>query len=300
MKTLICINGHIHALRATRLAAKFACTTNSEATFLFVRRYRKDTRGYNIRRKATEVFADWGEELPEIKYLHEAENTFKETRGDSGKEIQVGRPRRTLVHIGGGIFEEGSVYLRSDSQAHLKIREGVPHEEIIKEAREGRYELVMLGAHRLIGCRWCEIENIPLRVAQKAPCPVTVIGTDFEEGQPVLVCVGRNDPPESTLRLGKAITAIMKSEIEVLSVQRTANPAFQFTEKVASMMNEWSESSLKVTPRVMTGDPIEVILEMAPHYGLIVCLSGRKRRKYRLGKVTKKVLCRQLNVLIPK
>lgn len=298
MKTLICINGHVHALRATKLAAKFACATNSEATFLFVRRFRKSARGYNIRRKAQEVFADWREELPEMKYLHQAEDVFKQARGGREKKIQTEEAGTALVHVGGGIFEEGKVYLRSDSQAHLKIREGIPHEEIVEEAREGRYELLMLGAHRLVGCRWCEIENIPLRVAQEAPCPVTVIGEDFEEGQPVLVYVGSDDPPDSTLHLCRVITATMKSEIEVLSVQRTANPAFQYGEKVSSMMDEWSRSSLKVTPRVMAGDPVEVILEMAVHYGLIVCSSGKKRRKNRLGKVTKKVLCGQLNVLI--
>jgi nucleotide-binding universal stress UspA family protein len=298
VKTLICINGHVHALKATKLAARFARSVNSEATFLFVRRYRKDTRGYNIRRKATEVFADLREELPEMKYLHEAEDMFKQVQGVRDERIPIEEPRRTLVHVGDGIYEEGRVYLRSDGQAHLKIREGMPHEEIIREAQEGRYELILLGAHRDAGCRWYEIENIPLRVAQKAPCPVTVISKDFEEGQPVLVCVGRDDPPESTLHLGRVITASMKSEIEVLSVQRTANPAFQFAEKVSSMMDEWSESSLKVTPRTMTGDPARVILEMAPNYGLIVCSSGEKRRRNRLGKVTKKVLCRQFNLLI--
>jgi nucleotide-binding universal stress UspA family protein len=298
VKTLICINGHVHALKATKLAAKFACAANSEATFLFVRRYRKDARGYNIRRKTTEVFADWTEELPEMKYLHEAEDVFKQARGDRQEEIQVEDPSRTLVHVGGGVFEEGRVYLRSNSQAHLKIREGVPHEEIIREAQEGRYELVMLGAHRVDGCRWYEIENIPLRVAQKAPCPVTVIRKDFEEGQPVLVCVGRKDPPESTLHLGRVIAASMKSEIVVLTVHRTANPAFQFAQKVSSMMDEWLESSLKVTPRTMTGDPAKVILNMAPHYGLIVCSSSQKQKKHRLGKVTKRVLCRQFNLLV--
>jgi nucleotide-binding universal stress UspA family protein len=286
VKTLICINGHVHALKATKLAAKFARAANSEATFLFVRRYREDTRGYNIPRKATEVFADWGKELLEMKYLHEAEDVFKKVRGGREERIQIEEPRRTLVHVGDGIYEEGRVYLRSDGQAHLKIREGIPHEEIIREAQEGSYELVMLGAHRVAGCRWYEIENIPLRVAQKAPCPVTVIGKDFEEGQPVLVCVGRNDPPESTLHLSRVITASMRSEIEVLSVQRTAKPAFQLAEKVSSMIDEWSESSLEVTPRIMTGDPIQVILEMAPDYGLIVCSSGKKRRRNRLGKGT--------------
>jgi len=298
MKTLICIDGHDNALQAARLAGKFACTTNIGATFLFVRRYGKDTRGYNIRGKATEVFANWREELPEMRYLHEAEDVFRKARGCHEDNTAMEEPHRTVVHVGKGVFEEGRIQLRSAGSTHLKIREGVPHEEIIREAEEGHYDLIILGAHLVAGCRWYEIEHIPLRVAQKAPCPVTVIGKEFEEGQPVLVCVGKKDPPESTLHLGQVIATNMKSKIEVLTVLRTADPAFQFSEKVSSMIGEWSEGSLNVTPKILTGDPVKVILQIAPNYGLIVCSHSQKRMRNRLGKVTKKVLCRQFNILV--
>ncbi|HID30335.1 MAG TPA: universal stress protein [Desulfobacterales bacterium] len=298
MKTLICIDGHDHALKAARLAGKLAWARNTEATFLFVRRYRKDTRGYNIRRKTTEIFTNWTEELPEMAYLHEAEEVFKKARGSQEDEMEREEPHRALVHVGKGVFEEGRIQLRSAGSAHLKIREGVPHEEIVREAEEGHYDLVMLGAHLGAGCRWYEIENIPLTVAQKAPCPVTIIGKEFEEGQPVLVCVGKKPPLESTLHLGQVIATNMKSEIEVLTVLKSADPDFQFSQEVSSMIGEWSERPLKVTPKVLPGDPVRVILEIAPNYGLIVCSYSEKRKRNRLGKVTKKVLCRQFNILV--
>ena len=156
----------------------------------------------------------------------------------------------------------------------------------------------MLGARHVAGCRWYEIEHIPLSVAQKVPCPVSVIGKEFQEGQTVLVCVGKKDPPESTLHLGRVITTNMKSKIEVLTVLRTSEPTFQFSKRVSSMIAEWSEDSLKVSSKVLTGDPAKVILEMAPDYGLIICSYGEKRIRNRLSKVTKKVLCHKFNVLV--
>lgn len=298
MKTLICIDGHPYALIAARLAAKFACATHSEATFLFVRRYRNHTRGYNIKRKSAEIFAGWGEKLPEMRYLHEAERVFKQTRGYRENKAEMGEPHRILVHLGDGIFEEGRVRLYSNSGAHLKVREGLPQKEIVREAGEGNYELIMLGARRVAGYRWYDIEHIPLEVAQKAPCPVTVIGNEFEDGQPVLVCVGKKDPPESTLDLIRVIAISMRSQIDVLTVLRTEAPAFRFSEKVSAMIDKWSQSSLKVTVKVLTGDPANVILQTAPNYGLIVCSPGGKQKRNRLGKVTKKVLCSQFNVLV--
>ena len=298
MRTLICIDGNEHALKAARLAAKSVCTTNSEATFLFVRRYGKDTRGYNIRRKTTEIFANWREQLPEMRYLHEAEDAFQKAGGRQGDDGETEELHRALVHVGNGVLEEGMVRLRSTGSTRLKIREGVPHEEIVREAEDGHYDLVMLGARVASGCHWYETEHIPLSVAQRAPCPVAVIGKEFEERKPVLVCVGNEDLPRSTFPLVQVIAANMNSKIEVLTVRRTNGSDFQFSQKVASMIGKWSAASLNVTPKVLTGDPVKVILEIAPNYGLIVCSHSRKRLRNRLGKVTKKVLCRQFNTLV--
>ena len=98
--------------------------------------------------------------------------------------------------------------------------------------------------------------------------------------------------------LVKIIATRMRSDIEVLAVHRREDSSFQFSPKVSSMIDTWSASSLKVTPKVGAGDPVTVVLEMAPNYGLTVCSPGVKYKKGRLGKVTKNVLCSHFNLLI--
>ena len=90
----------------------------------------------------------------------------------------------------------------------------------------------------------------------------------------------------------------MKTEIKVITVLRSADPAFQFSKNISSMIDEWSANSLKVTRKVLAGGPANAILEMAPDYGLIICSSSEKRKRNRLGKIAKKVLCRQFNLLV--
>lgn len=125
-----------------------------------------------------------------------------------------------------------------------------------------------------------------------------VMGKEFAEGQPVLVCVGEKDPAESTSDLVRIIVTRMKSDIEVLAVHRRADWSFQFSPKVSSMIDTWSATSVKVTPKVVAGDLVTVVLEMAPNYGLTVCSPRVKHKKGPLGKVTKSVLCSHLNLLI--
>ena len=298
MKTLICIDGNPNALKAARIAAKFACEKNSEAVFLFVRRYRKHTRGYNIRSKATEIFANWDENLPEIKYLHDAETAFKKSRECETIETEMGKNHRALVHLGKGVFEEGNVRLRSESSMRIKIREGSPHEEIIREVAEGNYELVMLGARRSGECRWYDVEHIPLTVAEKISCPAIVVRKEFEEGQPILVYVGAHPLPESASRIIHTIASKMKSDIDLLTVVRKYKSTPQFPDHVSAMVDKWSTASLKVSHKVLTGEPINAVCQIGSDYGLVICPASDKPMRKKLDKLTKKILCYQLNLLV--
>lgn len=298
MKTLICIDGQENALRAVRLAGKFACATSSEASFLVVQRTRTHTRTEKVPPQTLGMSDELWRQMPEMKYLLEAEGIFKDTGEWEQDRTELGEPHTAFVQVGDGVFEVGKVQLGSDTGAHLRTRIGVPQEEILEELEDGQYELVVLGAHRIAGCPWSEIEHGPLYVAQRAHCPVMVIGKEFEEGQPLLVCVGEKDPAESTLALVEIMAIRMKSDIEVLTVLRKADSNFQFSPRVTSMMDTWSARSLKVTPKVVAGDPVTVVLEVAPDFGLIVCSQGEKRKKGRLGKVTKSVLCSHSNLLV--
>ncbi|MDY6836371.1 MAG: universal stress protein [Thermodesulfobacteriota bacterium] len=298
MKTLICVDGGENALKAVRLAGRFACTVSEEATFLHVQRHRSQTRTQPLVPQTIAISAEQWRQTPEMKSLLEAEDVFKKTRTWEEHRAELGEPQTALIQVGDGVLEVGRVQLGSDSGVHLRIRPGVPQEEILAELEEARYDLAILGAHRIPGCAWSEIENGPLYVAQKAQLPVMVIGREFEEGQPLLVCVGEKDPPESTLELVRVAATRMKTDIDVLRVLKSPDPGFSFSEKVSFMMERWLASGLKVTPKVAAGDPVTMISEMAPDYGLIVCSFADKHKKGRLGKVTKNVLCSQFNLLV--
>jgi len=298
MKTLVCVDGQENGLKAVRLAGKFACITSREASFLVVQRRPTHTRTEKISAQTIGILADLGSHVPEMTYLLEAERVFKDTRAGQKDEAESGVLQTGLIQVGDGVFEVGKVRLGSDTGAHLRTRIGVPQEEILAELEDGQYDLVMLGAHRIAGCPWSEVEHGPLYVSQRAQCPVMVIGKQFAEGEPLLMCVGEEDPAEPTLELVSIIATRMKSAITVLTVLRKEDRSFQFSPEVSAMMDAWSASSLKVTPKVIAGDPVSVVLDVAPNYGLTVCSPGGKPKKGRLGKVTKSVLCSQANLLV--
>ncbi|MDY6952782.1 MAG: universal stress protein [Thermodesulfobacteriota bacterium] len=299
MKALVCVDGSERALKAVSLTARLLCKELDDATFLFVRRYRKDTRGYNIRRKATEVFSDWQKELPEMTYLREAADLFEQVREGRGAGAGMDMSESVLIHLGGGVFEEGRVQLPGNGAALLKVREGHPPDEIHREAQEGRYELVILGARRTAGCYWYHVEHIPLEVARKVPGPVMVVAKGYEKGQPVLVPMGERPLAEASLELIQDIAIRMKSKIQVLAFGRTSEEAFGSSEKALPVVEQWKAQALTVAVESLQGDPFHVIPKIAPDFGLVLCPPPGKKKRRRLDKLTKKMLCSsRLNVLV--
>ena len=56
-----------------------------------------------------------------------------------------------------------------------KILNGSPSREIVREAREGSYDLVVIGTHGRTGFRHVFLGSVAENVVRMAPCPVVVV-----------------------------------------------------------------------------------------------------------------------------
>jgi nucleotide-binding universal stress UspA family protein len=63
------------------------------------------------------------------------------------------------------------------------LTQGVPFAEIVRFAREGAYDLIVLSTHGRTGLRHALLGSVAEKVVRKAPCPVLTIrprGHEFE------------------------------------------------------------------------------------------------------------------------
>ncbi len=56
-----------------------------------------------------------------------------------------------------------------------KLLMGSPYAEIVKEARDGAYDLIVIGTHGRTGLKHVFLGSVAERVVQLAPCPVLTI-----------------------------------------------------------------------------------------------------------------------------
>src|SRR5215470_5492470 len=79
---------------------------------------------------------------------------------------------------------------RHDAQArgvqvvHTKIVAGVPHTDIVREARDGGYGLIVLGTHGRTGLDKLLVGSVAERVVRSAPCPVLTVRPAAQRAEP--------------------------------------------------------------------------------------------------------------------
>ncbi len=66
-------------------------------------------------------------------------------------------------------------YADTDLTIHKKLVWGYPSEEIIREAKEGGYDLIVTGSRGLSAIKGYLMGSVSNRVTKHAPCPVLVV-----------------------------------------------------------------------------------------------------------------------------
>jgi len=76
---------------------------------------------------------------------------------------------RSLATMGEKVEKHPGVTLRT------KVLTGAPAREIVREAREGGYDLVVVGTHGRTGLRHVFLGSVAENVVRLAPCPVVTV-----------------------------------------------------------------------------------------------------------------------------
>jgi len=65
--------------------------------------------------------------------------------------------------------------------AEIKLRHGMAHDEIVREAEQGDYDLIVMGPNPTKGLSRLLTEDITAQVIELAPCPVLVVRESCEQ-----------------------------------------------------------------------------------------------------------------------
>ncbi len=99
-----------------------------------------------------------------------------------------------------------------------RIRQGEPVGRILAEAREGDYDLVVVGTHQVVGLTQRLLGSIALQVIRRAPTSVLVVRQARPSLERVLICTGGLDVAEPVIETGAWLAGAANARATLLCV----------------------------------------------------------------------------------
>lgn len=136
---------------------------------------------------------------------------------EEGERAQAGR-----------VLARAQAILRQAVPAvETKIRVGQPYVEILQEAEEGGYDLLVIGERQLHRFRTRMRGSIVDRVTRQLPCPILIAKGKIEPLQRILICDSGRQPPSLVAELaGGALIKLLRGArlVTVLHVMPPISP----------------------------------------------------------------------------
>jgi nucleotide-binding universal stress UspA family protein len=186
-------------------------------------------------------------------------------------------------------------------ELQTKMRQGNPAEEVIREAEEGKYSLVIVGERQQQGLmtRFL-LGSTTQRIVEQAPCPVIIAKGKIGPVQRILLCDSNLEEPSLLRRLISQLADLVRGEEEVTILHvmsqisawpgipgkqlradaeeliREHTPEGQLLERDVHLLERWK---LRSTPKIRHGLVVDEILAEAQEgdYDLVVIGSHQGR-----------------------
>jgi len=289
MKVLMCTDGEENAEAAIHFGGRLAKEMDAEISILHVRPPISPRNRVELT-TARKKLGKWDLEIPGVDYLIRAKEILTEiglTPAAALSEEKLSHAFRVDIK---GATELHLVGTRG-SLVRLRLREGHPVDEILKEAELGDYDLILVGSRGHKGYSRHFVGTTALRVADLAGCSV-LIAKNIREEEDFLLCTDGSRLAEKAEIFGAEIAQKLGAKMTVLSVaeeEETREEAAQLARRAEMIL---AQMGLEVSCKIRTGRPSEEIIDEAKDHDVVVMgASGSSVvRKFFMGSTPLKVI----------
>ena len=202
----------------------------------------------------------------------------------------------------------------------VTYRDGVPHEEIARYARERESDLIVMGTHGRRGLAHALLGSVAEKVVRTAPCPVLTVHGRTVDVVPtnVLVATDFGIASEVALAYGRTLARLFGASLHLLHVTDNyfMRPVANDPRVLVDCAREQVEAQLTVDDRRslhatgvvdMSDSPAEAIVDYAKNENIDLIVLGTHGReaigRFLLGSVAERVVrtapCHVLTVRHP-
>lgn len=150
------------------------------------------------------------------------------------------------IEVGNRRLEE-AVEIIGDMEIETKIRSGDPLKEIIKEAREGQYELVVVGSQEVLRLLGSFFRTVTDKVANKVSSNVLVVKGDRNQLRRILIAVGGQRKGPAVVEYGATLTKASRADVSLIHVTNPVPSMYTGMEAMEETLPELLETDTPIS-----------------------------------------------------
>jgi hypothetical protein len=198
MKILVALDAKKYSRRIIKNVARLAENTLADIVFLGVQE-----KGDTLDSKLTATLTKYQQDI--YSYFSPDDLPYGDFRG------------KTWDEQGKGDWQITSKGLKECS---LRVRAGGIAKQVVQVAGEIQANLVILGGDSEFGCEWDGEMNVPLRIAEDAPCSVLVI-KESGNAQQIMSILDQSVVCQDALEMVNQLVTIHDADLKIVGVDET-------------------------------------------------------------------------------
>ena len=287
-KLLIPISYLPSCQQALEFGARLSISSGASLTVLHVAPIVKNAPlGHKL---SGEKLAEWGVEPAYFQLLRQAEAKLN-ALGLFPHDAQ-GRPRakHALKVLHKGLYEVHLIGSQGQD-VRLRVSEGRPVPEILREADDPTYDLIITGTRGHRGLRRFLLGSVAQEVAYGAPCSI-LVAKGLRTDQPVLVGATRRLTSLEAVRQAGELAAALGTRVTVLAIAPSAEERKEAEGHAETALGVLAEMGLRADVAIREGEPAEVMLQEAGQEHILVLgrLERSRVKRYFLGDISLRTL----------
>jgi nucleotide-binding universal stress UspA family protein len=173
--------------------------------------------------------------------------------------------------------DDWSLSSRGMKEFSLRIRTGGMAKQAVTMARELECDLIILGCSSTFGCEWDGEMNVPLRIAEDAPCSVLVI-KQVRNANQIVSILDHSLIRQNSLELVNQLVTLHDAGLKIVGVQeQKAGKKNELENRMVELLTYYNDRKISAWVKLITSDDVKDFVTSSSREAIVALWMGGKQ-----------------------
>ena len=159
----------------------------------------------------------------------------------------------------------------------LRIRSGSVIKQIIAAAKDIESDLIILGCNSKMGCEWNGEMNVPLRVAEDAPCSVMVI-KQVKKANQIVSILDQSVVSQDSMELVNQLVTLNDAGLNIVGVkEKKEQKEREMEQRMVDLLKYYNDRNISAWIKMINSDDVKDFVTNSSKEAIVALWMGGKQ-----------------------